>query len=80
MSKPIEIEHIRCFSCPNPIRVDMSPVSIDFPGKGRQLVSPKFDAPLICETCREDPIKLKNARNEMFKYIGQAQQREAFDE
>jgi len=70
---------IFCYVCVTPILVDMGPVSINIPGKGRQLVPPKFDAPLICPECRQDPIKLKNTRLEMFKYIGEPQKQEGFD-
>lgn len=52
---------------------------MDLPGEGRRLVMPKFDAPLICESCRKDPIKLKATRVEMAKYIGEPEAQGEFD-
>ena len=50
-----------------------------FPGEGHRAISPKFDAPLICGECRQDPIKLKNTRKKMFKYIGEPKEQEGFE-
>ncbi|KKL20071.1 hypothetical protein LCGC14_2459140 [marine sediment metagenome] len=71
--------HIPCEPCGALLSVNMAPVSIDFPGEGRRLVSPKFDAPLICGECRRDPIKLKNTRKKMFEYVGEPRKQEGFD-
>lgn len=70
---------VQCFSCDLFLVVNTEPTSIDFPGEGRRLVPPKFDAPLICDSCRQDPIKLRNARKEMFKYIGEPTRQEGFE-
>lgn len=71
--------HVPCAPCGVLLSVNMEPVSIDFPGEGRRLVPPKFDAPLICGECRQDPIKLTNTRQKMFKYIGEPMKQEGFD-
>ncbi len=72
-------EHIHCLPCGATLSVNKDPVLVDLPGEGRRLVIPKLDAPFICESCREDPTKLKATRREMFKYIGAPQKQEGFD-
>ncbi|KKL57454.1 hypothetical protein LCGC14_2235280, partial [marine sediment metagenome] len=58
--------------------VDTAPVMV-MTSEGQQLRPPKLVAPFICETCRQEPTKLKAARTEMFKYIGPEQTQEGFD-
>lgn len=71
--------HISCDPCGVLLSVNMEPVPMYFPGEGHRAISPKFDAPLICGECRQDPIKLKNTRKKMFKYIGEPKEQEGFE-
>ena len=80
MSEP-RVTHVRCFTftCNFSIQVSVSPISVYVPGEGLQLLPPRLAAPFICEMCRQEPVKLKAARTEMFRYIGPEQTQEKFD-
>ena len=78
MSKPQDTT-VHCFTCGHSLQVSVSPVPVYVPGEGLQLRPPRLAAPFICEVCREDNTKFQAAREEMFKYIGQAEIQEKFD-
>ena len=75
----LQVTTAYCFTCGSSLQVSTSPIQVYVPGEGQQLLLPRLAAPFICETCREEPTKLKAAREEMFKYIGQEQIQEGFD-
>ena len=58
-----------CHGCKTPIVCDDSPLTM-YHGPVKVIIVPKFNAPLICSVCRQDPKKFQAARKALFKFFG----------
>jgi len=56
-----------CHGCGRSIVCDLTPIKVP---EEFLLITPKFNAPLICEECRKDHKKFYAARKAMHDYFG----------
>lgn len=57
-----------CYTCDHKIECDDSPLLASW--DHRTIIEPKFNAPMICKTCRPDPAKFQLARKAMLRFFG----------